>query len=99
LGDDLELTEGYEDDDEEDQNPAELLSVEPQIIMDDDDDDDSENDEEEYDESSMAAAAGMEHFLDASSPQGGSNSDSGDGMMMGHGGYINMSNCTCTLSY
>ncbi len=68
LGDDLELggdAEGYDDDDCDEQNPAELLSVEPQIIMDDEEYADDDGDPDAAAAAAMAAA-GMEHFMDAS---------------------------------
>lgn len=75
LGDNLELADG------EDQNPAELLSVEPQIIMDDTEYDDNDDIAEE-DEAGQHAMGHMEHFLDASSSSMQDNSNSEDGMDM-----------------
>lgn len=81
LGDNLELADG------EDQNPAELLSVEPQIIMDDteyDDNDDIAADESDQHqgEAEGVAVGHMEHFLEASSSSMHENSNSEDGMDM-----------------
>ena len=80
LGDNLELAEG------EDQNPADLLSVEPQIIMDDteydDNDDIAEEDGEHQVDAEGVAMGHMEHFLEASSSSMHDNSNSGDGMDM-----------------
>ena len=79
LGDNLELADG------EDQNPAELLSVEPQIIMDDteyDDNDDIAEDGEAGQHQEDSEAVGMGHFLDASSSSMHDNSNSEDGMDM-----------------
>ena len=79
LGDNLELADG------DDQNPADLLSVEPQIIMDDTEYDDNEDIAEEEDGGQQqpgVAMGHMEHFLDASSSSMHENSNSGDGMDM-----------------